>query len=408
MQTDIVIIGAGPSGTMAASMIRKAGLNAIIIEKEQFPRYVIGESLLPRCMDLLDEGGFLKAVGQKNFQKKFGAVFIRNKDICEFSFNEQFTQGCWTWTWQVPRDEFDKVLADEVQKSGVEIRYRTEVTGIDFLDDKQFVHTKTAEGEEQTIESRFVIDASGYGRVIPRLLDLDIPSSLEPRSSLFTQVEDVHRPGGVAGDRITIVEVKQGVWIWIIPFSNGKTSVGVVAPPEYFEEHKGDSTEKLRKILNDEPNTAQRFREVPYAFDPVFIKSYSIAVKQLFGKGWVLTGNASEFLDPVFSSGVTFAMESGWKAGILASHQLKGEDVNWEKEYLQHIMQGVETFRTYVNAWYDDTLQTIFFADTVSSKIKAQICSVLAGYVWDKSNPFVRNHRKTVYTLANLLKQGKV
>jgi len=116
MKTDILIIGAGPSGTMAASMIRQAGLNAIIIEKEQFPRYVIGESLLPRCMNLLDEGGFLKAVEKQNFQKKYGAVFIRNGNVCEFNFNEQYTQGCWTWTWQVPRDEFDKVLADEAEK----------------------------------------------------------------------------------------------------------------------------------------------------------------------------------------------------------------------------------------------------------------------------------------------------
>ena len=181
-----------------------------------------------------------------------------------------------------------------------------------------------------------------------------------------------------------------------------------VAPPEFYDRHEGNYEEKLRKILAEESNTADRFKEVPLAFDPVFIKSYSIAVKQLFGNGWVLTGNASEFLDPVFSSGVTFAMESGWKAGLLAARQVKGEMVNWEKEYVDHIMQGVETFRTYVNAWYDDTLQAIFFADTISPKIKAQVCSVLAGYVWDKSNPFVRNHHKTIYTLADMLKEGKV
>ena len=404
MQTDIVIIGAGPSGTMAASMVRQAGLNAIIIEKEQFPRYIIGESLLPRCMDLLDEAGYLKAVEKQNFQKKYGAIFLQNKKVCQFNFSEQHTKG-WTWTWQVPRDEFDKVLADEAQKKGVEIRYLTEVTDIDFFENKQLVHTKNSEGKEQTIESRFVIDASGYGRVIPRLLKLDLPSDLAPRSSLFTQVKDINRPAGDAGDRITIVEVQQGVWIWIIPFSNGKTSVGVVAPLEFFDEYEGDYTEKLRTILNDEPNTTDRFKNVAYAFDPIFIKSYSIAVKQLYGNGWALTGNASEFLDPVFSSGVTFAMESGWKAGILAARQLKGETVDWDKEYVAHILHGVETFRTYVNAWYDNTLQTVFFADTINSKIKAQICSVLAGYVWDKSNPFVRNHSKTIYTLASVIRK---
>ncbi len=227
MKTDILIIGAGPSGTMAAAMIWKAGLDAIIIEKEKFPRYVIGESLLPRCMNLLEEGGYLEAVKKQNFQKKYGAVFIRKQNICAFNFKEQFTEG-WTWTWQVPRDEFDKALADEAQKKGVDIRYQTEVTDIEFLENKQLVYTKNNKGEEQIIEAEFVIDASGYGRVIPRLLGLDLPSNLEPRSSLFTQIEDAHRPDGDAGDRITIVEVEPGVWIWIIPFSNGKTSVGVV------------------------------------------------------------------------------------------------------------------------------------------------------------------------------------
>ena len=403
MKTDIIIIGAGPSGTIAASMVKQAGLNAIIIEKEQFPRFVIGESLLPRCMDVLDAAGYLKAVEAQNFQKKYGAIFLRKDKVCQFNFNEQHTKG-WTWTWQVPRDEFDKVLADEAERKGVEIRYNTEVTNIEFLDGKQLIHTKDTEGLEVIIEAKFVIDASGYGRVIPRLLNLDLPSSLSARSSLFTQVEDINRPKGDAGDRITIVDSEPGVWIWIIPFSNGKTSVGFVAPPEFYEKYNGNLEEKLRKMLADEPHTAERFKNVTYAFEPHFIPGYSIAVKQLKGNGWVLTGNASEFLDPVFSSGVTFAVETGWKAGILAAKQVMGENVDWDKEYIDHIVQGVETFRTYVNSWYNDSLQTIFFADTINPKIKSQICSVLAGYVWDKSNSYVRNHHNAVNTLASLIK----
>ncbi len=403
MKTDIIIIGAGPSGTIAASMVKQAGLNVIIIEKEQFPRFVIGESLLPRCMDVLDAAGYLKAVEAQNFQKKYGAIFLRKDKVCQFNFNEQHTKG-WTWTWQVPRDEFDKVLADEAAKKGIEIRYKTEVINIEFLDGKQLVHTKNEKGAELIIESKFVIDASGYGRVIPRLLNLDLPSSLSPRSSLFTHVEDINRPEGDAGDRITIIDSEPGVWIWIIPFSNGKTSIGFVAPPEFYEKYEGKLEGKLRDMLADEPHTAERFNDVPYAFEPHFIPGYSIAVKQLKGNGWVLTGNASEFLDPVFSSGVTFAVETGWKAGILAAKQVKGENVDWDKEYIDHIVQGVETFRTYVNSWYNDSLQTIFFADTINPKIKSQICSVLAGYVWDKSNSYVRNHHNAVNTLASLIK----
>lgn len=407
MKTDIIIIGAGPSGTIAASMIKQAGLNAIIIEKEQFPRFVIGESLLPRCMDVLEAAGYLDAVEKYGFQKKYGAVFLRKDQVCQFNFDEQHTKG-WTWTWQVPRDEFDKVLADEAERKGVDIRYQTQVTNIEFFDKKQLVYTKNSAGKEIIFESKFVIDASGYGRVIPRLLNLDTPSSLGPRSSLFTHVEDLNRPEGDAGDRITIVDAEPGVWIWIIPFSNGKTSVGFVAPPEHFEKYKGNEEAMLRNMLADEPHTAERFKDVPYAFSPKFIPGYSIAVKELKGNGWVLTGNASEFLDPVFSSGVTFAVETGWKAGILAAKEVKGEKVDWNTEYINHVVKGVDTFKTYVNSWYDDTLQTIFFSEKINPKIKGQICSVLAGYVWDTSNSYVRNHRNAVKTLSSLIKEGVV
>jgi flavin-dependent dehydrogenase len=406
MKTDILIIGAGPAGTVAAAMIKKAGLDVLVIEKEKFPRYVIGESLLPRCMDVLEDAGLLKAVEKQGYQKKYGALFIRNEQECLFNFSDQHTQG-WSWTWQVPRDHFDKVLADEVENMGAQILYESAVTDIDFQEDKQIVKVKTGDRIRE-IESRFVIDASGYGRVIPRLLDLDLPSSLNPRSSLFTQAVDVKRSNTEVDQRITIIDAEPGVWIWIIPFSNGNTSVGFVAPPEFFEKYQGSNEEKLRQMLADQKLTAERFEGVDYIFDPIFIPSYSIAIKALHGKGWVVAGNATEFLDPVFSSGVTFALESGWKSGILAAKQLKGEAVDWAEEYDKHLLQGVETFRTYVNAWYDGKLQTIFFAHNVNPKIKRQICSVLAGYVWDKTNSYVRNHRNALNTLVSLLEEGQI
>jgi flavin-dependent dehydrogenase len=406
MKTDILIIGAGPAGTVAAAMVKKAGLDVLVVEKEKFPRYVIGESLLPRCMDVLDDAGLLKAVEKQGYQKKYGALFVRGSEECLFNFSDQHTQG-WTWTWQVPRDHFDKVLADEVENMGVKILYETEVKDIDFQDNKQIVKVNNADGLQE-IESRFVIDASGYGRVIPRLLNLDLPSSLNPRSSLFTQVVDVKRSNTELDNRITIIDAEPGVWIWIIPFSNGNTSVGFVAPPEFFEKYKGTNEEKLRQMLAGQKLIADRFEGVDYVFDPIFIPSYSIAIKALHAKGWVVAGNATEFLDPVFSSGVTFALESGWKSGILAAKQLQGEEVNWEEEYDKHLLQGVETFRTYVNGWYDDKLQTVFFTQNVNPKIKRQICSVLAGYVWDKSNSYVRNHRNALDTLVSLINEGQI
>ena len=404
MKTDVLIIGAGPAGTIAAGILRKQNLNVIIVEKQKFPRFVIGESLLPRCMDVFEEAGFLDVLNKQNYQKKYGALFLRGDETCTFTFEEQFTKG-WSWTWQVPRDEFDKVLADEVENKGAKVLYETSVKNIEFSADNQIIEIEDKDGNLSKIEAKFVIDASGYGRVIPNLLDLNLPSSLETRNSLFTQVVDVNRPKGDLGDRITIIDSQPGVWIWIIPFSNGKTSVGFVASPEFFEKYEGTTEERLRKMLSDDKLAKDRFENVEYAFEPQYIEGYSVGVKQLYGEGYILTGNATVFLDPVFSSGVTFAVESGMQAAKLVAKKLNGENVDFE-DYVNHISQGVETFRTYVNAWYEDVLQTIFFFENSNQKIKDQICSVLAGYVWDKENPYVRNHKKGVYTLADFIKKG--
>ncbi len=403
MKTKVLIIGAGPAGTIAGAILKKEGIDPIIIEKTKFPRFVIGESLLPKCMNVFEEAGLIDVIKKQGYQKKYGAEFKRGNETCRFNFSEKYTDG-WDWTWQVPRDHFDKVLADEVEKKGVKIIYETSVIDIKFNGTNSITTIKDKNGNKSKIEAEFIIDASGYGRVIANLQNLNLPSSLNVRHSLFTQIKDVNRPAGDDGDRITLIDTKPGVWIWIIPFSNGNTSVGFVAHQEFYDKYKGSYEEQLRAMLTDEPLVSERFKDTEYVFKPHFIKGYSIAIKQLTGDGYVLTGNATEFLDPIFSSGVTFAVESGLQAAKLAAKQVKGEKVDWN-EYVNHIIHGVETFRSYVDAWYNNTLQTIFFAPNENQKIKGQICSILGGYVWDKTNPYVRNHKNALNTLANIIKK---
>jgi flavin-dependent dehydrogenase len=405
-KVDVLVIGAGPSGTMAAAMVNKSGLKVKIVEKTKFPRFVIGESLLTRCMDHFEEAGVLEELKKQNYQVKNGAIFIKGDDRCEFDFSEQYTKG-WEWTWQVPRDEFDKVIADKVESMGVEIEYEATVTEIKFDGSDSTTTVVDKDGNEKSIAARFVIDASGYGRVIPRLFDLNIPSTLPTRDTIFTQFKDTNRPAGHDSNRIVIVAHKPDVWIWIIPFSNGNTSFGFVGNPEYLKQYDGTPEEQLRALIASEPHIKDRFLDAEMIFEPEYIAGYSISVKQLYGEGYVLTGNSTEFLDPVFSAGVTFATESGVAAGKLASRMLKGENVDWDAEYVDAIVHGVETFRTYIEAWYNGQLNEIFFSDQVDSKIKEQICSVLAGYVWDKSNPFVARHAGSVENLANFLANKK-
>ncbi|MBS1636727.1 MAG: tryptophan 7-halogenase [Bacteroidetes bacterium] len=402
-KTDVLVIGAGPAGCVAASMINQQGFKVKIVEKEKFPRFVIGESLLPRVMDNLEEAGLLEAVKKAGFQEKFGAKFVRGEEICDFNFSDQFSKG-WTWTWQVPRGQFDSILAETVESMGVPVEFQTAVNNIVFNGTDSVTTVTDKDGNSRQIEARFIVDASGYGRVIPRMFGLDEPSSLGKRKTHFTHYKDLKRPGGIDGNRITVVVHQQRVWIWIIPFSNGITSVGFVADPEFFDAFPNDPVERMKAIIASDPNTADRFKDADMMFEPRTIEGYSISTKQLYGDGFALVGNATEFLDPVFSSGVTFAVESGRRAGKLTAAFLKGEKPDWQKDYTDYMMQGINTFRTYVSTWYTGELHDIFFSQNQDPEIKKQICSVLAGYVWDLDNPFVKKHEQAVRSLHKVLK----
>lgn len=408
-KTDVLVIGAGPSGTIAASLIKKAGFDVIIVEKLLFPRFVIGESLLPRCMEALDEAGFLEAVKAQGFQEKFGAKFVmNNNEICDFNFNEKHTQG-FDWTWQVPRANFDKTLADECEKMGIPVEYETEVTDIKInADDESSITTvRYTDGSTEEIHARFIVDGSGYGRVIPRLFGLEKDSNLPPRETLFTHYEDKNRDRvAQEPNRITIFVYNETTWVWVIPFSNGVTSVGFVGFPDVFETLSGTPDENMRFLINSHPELKERFGDCTMLFEPVTLKSWSATTDRFYGKGFVLTGNVTEFLDPMFSSGVTLASVSAQNAGHLVIKKLQGQEVDWEKEYMEPCMQGVNVFRTFVMGWYDGDLHTIFFAKNQNEDMRRQICSVLAGYVWDESNPFVRNHSKQVKTLANYIRNS--
>lgn len=398
--TDVLIIGAGPAGSIAAMAAQQQGLSVTVVEKLKFPRFIIGESLLPKCMEHFEEVGVMDLLKKQNYQKKPGVRFLRDDLECTFDFSEQYSES-WSWTWQVPRAHFDKVLADEVERRGIDLHYETEVTDITLHPDATSTTTVKRAGETKEINARFIIDCSGYGRVIPRLFNLNRPNSEEPRKAVFGHFTDRNRPSGVNGQKITFIIHKRDVWIWIIPFSTGMTSVGFVGNTAYLESFAADDANvHLRRLIHDVPYARERFATEDTVIPAKSVSAYTVATTETFGPGYVITGNSSEFIDPVFSSGVTFATESGLLAAKLVARQLKGEAVDWKTEYQDHMSQGVETFRTYVKHWYDGSLQDIFFYSNADAnqKIKRQICSVLAGHVWDKTNPFVGPKRARALT----------
>jgi flavin-dependent dehydrogenase len=401
---DVLIIGAGPSGCVSASYLHNNGIKVKVVEKTKFPRLVVGESLIPRVMDHFAEAGLFESLDAMNFEKKLGARFIRGEEICLFDFSNKYGQG-WDWTWQVPRADFDNTMAQEVIRKGIDLEFESEVISVFFEGKKSITVVKDVDGNLKEIHANFIIDSSGYGRVLPRLLDLDTPSKLDPHSSIFTHVKDINRPAGEEGTLISFDILETQVWLWVIPFSNGNTSVGVVGPTDFvnsLSENK-DNREALNNAIKLSDYYVKRFGGVDFLFEPVKLENYSRSVKQMYGDGFALTGNSSEFLDPVFSSGVAFATESGMLAAKLYLKESQGIKVNWEEEFTGYMKRGIAVFTTYVKEWYTGNLQTLFFHQPENPDVKQKICAVLAGYVWDETNPFVKKHDNVIKNMAHLL-----
>lgn len=405
---DVLIIGAGPSGCVSSAYLHKNNVKIKVVEKTKFPRLVVGESLIPRVMDHFDEAGLLPALNAMNFEKKLGARFIRGEEICIFDFSKKFGEG-WDWTWQVPRADFDNTLAEEIIRKGIDLEFESEVIAVKFEGKNSITTIKDKNGSIKEIQAKYIIDSSGYGRVLPRLLDLDTPSGLDPHSSIFSHVVDINRPEGEEGTLISFDILETEVWLWVIPFSNGITSLGVVAPTTFINslsENKNNA-EALKNAIQLSDYYIKRFGNTEFLFEPIKLENYSRAVKKMYGDGFVLTGNSSEFLDPVFSSGVAFATESGMLAAKLIIKELKGEKVDWEIEYSKYMKDGIAVFTTYVKEWYTGNLQTLFFHQPENPDVKRKICAVLAGYVWNLDNPFVKKHDNVIKNMAYLLNLEK-
>jgi flavin-dependent dehydrogenase len=402
-QTEILIMGAGPSGSVAAGLLRKQGRQVLILEKETFPRFSIGESLLPQSMEYIEQAGMLQDVVEAGFQYKNGAAFAKGELRTAFDFRDKFSSG-WGATYQVQRANFDKVLADAAEKAGTEVRYRHTVIAVDVSGEQPCVTVSSPEGEEYLVQARYLLDASGFARILPRMLDLERPSDFPVRGALFTHIED--RIAREDMDRnkilISVHPVHHDVWFWTIPFSNGRCSQGVVGTPDFLARYQGTEVERLRAIIAEAPSLSHVLRNAQWDTPGRSLTGYSANVTSLWGKGYALLGNAGEFLDPVFSSGVTIAFKSASLAAACIERMWQGETVDWQKDYAVPLQAGVNTFRAFVQGWYDGGFQDVIFHEQHTPEIRRMISSILAGYAWDTNNPYVAEPQRRLRVLREL------
>jgi len=402
-EVDVFIIGAGPAGSIAGAKLVQDGFSVKVVDKLKMPRFVIGESLLPRCNELLEDANMLHVVQDAGFQVKKGVAFENEEgDYVALDFSKNLGQK-WGSSFQVKREVFDKLLIDDAEAKGCDVEYEIEVIAYD--EEANVITVKDLEGKEEQYKAKKVLDASGYGRVLPRLLNLDAKPALAFRKATFARVDSDVRPEGETNGYIFAVVLGDNEgWMWNIPFSDGTSSVGIVCTEEHFLSFKMSDEEFWEYIVHTHPYTRKRYKNSKRIVDVGSLSGYSSAVTKLFAKNYILTGNASEFLDPIFSSGVTLALESGAKAAELTARELKGESVDYQSEYADYMMMGIDVFRDYVDAWYDGTLQTVLFSDKKNAEITKKIVSILSGYVWDKNNSFVTSSKYALEKTYEMVK----
>ncbi|MBL9187737.1 MAG: tryptophan 7-halogenase [Opitutaceae bacterium] len=380
---DVLVIGGGPAGSCAAARLRQHGLRVLVAEKCAFPRFHIGESLLPAGNRVLAEIGALEKVAAGGFIPKFGAEFHRadGSQAKKVVFREGLVPGL-DRAFQVERARFDALLLDHARALGAEVRMETTVRSLE-REGAGYRAVLADGGGEQAVTVPWVIDATGRETCLmseqKRALE---PSPFPKRMAVFSHFHGVARAAGPAGGNIVVVRLDGG-WFWSIPIDAERTSVGVVTTvagfraaglsPEAFFQRAVAAAPKLRELLG---------RATPTMGFHV-TSDYSYFRRELAQERLLLAGDAAGFFDPIFSSGVYLATWSGKAAAdLVARAHAGGRDLTprERRAYTRTVKGHARVFQGLIEAFYDEDAFDVFMTDPVPCDISRGLISIVAGH----------------------------
>ncbi|TMP94662.1 MAG: NAD(P)/FAD-dependent oxidoreductase [Verrucomicrobia bacterium] len=379
---DVAIVGGGPAGSTAATLLARAGRRVVVLEREKFPRFHIGESLLPFSTQTFDRLGVREKL-DRTFLPKYGGEIVAACGTrgVKFYFKDGFRSRR-DRAYQVTRSEFDKLLLDHSRENGAEVREETEVKKIAFKPDRVTIDIETSTGVSETLEARYLLDCSGRQTVLGNFYNLKRTYDHLQKFSVFAHYENVDRAEGIDG---TLIRMVRGLdrWFWMIPLTQTRMSIGVVMDSATFRAMKLSPEATLEKCIAEQPMVFERMKRAERVSPVYSAGDYSYRNAKFSGDRWLLAGDAAAFIDPVFSSGVFLAIMSAEKAADTLDEVLRSE---WRrrrlfKNYSRCINRIMDVYLTIVNSWYRRGKEFIevFLNPTDTMQIAAAVNAVLAG-----------------------------
>lgn len=379
---DVAIVGGGPAGSTAATLLAKAGRRVVVLEREKFPRFHIGESLLPFSTQTFDRLGVREKL-DRTFLPKFGGEIMAASGVrgVKFYFKDGFRSQR-DRAYQVTRSEFDKLLLDHSRENGAEVREETEVKAIDFAADRVRIDIVDSLGARSTIESRYLLDCSGRQTLLGSHFKLKTTYDHLQKFSVFAHYENVERLSGIDATLVRMVRSSDR-WFWMIPLTETRTSIGVVMDTDAFRAEKLSPEIALEKFIAEQPLMRERMKDATRVSPVHSAGDYSYRNATLHGDRWLLVGDAAGFIDPVFSSGVFLAIMSAERAADTLDEVLTDESKRAKlfRAYSHKVNRIMDIYLTFVNAWYrrGKEFLEVFLNPTDTMQIAAAVNAVLAG-----------------------------